>query len=234
MQQNQLTLEPKFEDYLHAKNITIIEDAENEYYIPDIEYVEKTCLFVDLKNRNDVTPQPVNLSALCTAIIRSPISGNLFAEYYKHYKEDREIEGDNEIDEDHFELFVTSNVIDINKKPLLDELFQVYRECSEENWDGYDSKPITKKAYLEAEKLIRLLPSNIKNPEIIPEPTGEIAFEWHQGKRFTFIISVSGNNIIIYAGLFGSISKIHGTEYFGDKIPTIIVNNINRVFERAI
>nr|MBC8413194.1 hypothetical protein [bacterium] len=67
--------------------------------------------------------------------------------------------------------------------------------------------------------------SSIPVPEIIPEPGGEIGLEWSRGTRQVFIASFAGNNEIIYAGLFGT-NKTHGTEYFGDSIPSKIMDNL--------
>jgi len=231
--QKQLSPKPTFEDYFYARKLKTTIDRENEYDIPSSDYVDQACVLICPEKRSDITPQLIIPASLCTVIIRSPDTKTFLGEYYKNYKKGRKIEGDNEINEDRFELQVKSNVVDINKQPLLNELFQIYQECSVNNWDGYDAQPISNEAYLEAEKLIRLLPPNIKKPEFIPEPTGEIAFEWYQGKRFIFVISVGGNNLITYAGLFGNTSKIHGTEYFGAKLPNIIIDNIKRLFERA-
>lgn len=114
---------------------------------------------------------------------------------------------------------------------VLQSLNEVLEECSEEGWDGYDARPITEEAYLEAKRLIESLPftSFIPMPEIIPEPNGEIALEWSKGKRLVFVASVSGKNEIVYAGLFGS-NKTNGTEYFGDSLPSIIVENLKRLY----
>lgn len=222
-----------FEDYFSAKSLTSVEDQKNEYFIPSSDYIEKTCVFTNPENREDITPQSVTLGSLYTLILRSPITKKPLDDFYLDYIKDKKLSGNNEINEDRFEVQIKSKVVDKNKRSLLNKLFQVYQECSEENWDGYDAQLISKETYLEAEKLIRLLPSHIKEPEIVPEPTGEIAFEWYQGKHFAFVVSVGGNDLITYAGLFGSRSKIHGTEYFGVKLPTNIVNNIQRLFERS-
>ncbi len=113
----------------------------------------------------------------------------------------------------------------------LQSLEEIFRECSEEGWDGYDALPITEEAYLEAERLIKSLPitSFIPMPEITPEPNGEIAFEWTKGNRQIFVVSVSGKNEIVYAGLFG-VNKTYGTEYFGDSLPSRLIENLRRLY----
>jgi hypothetical protein len=114
---------------------------------------------------------------------------------------------------------------------MLQILDNLWEECSVAGWDGYGALPIGREVYLEAKKLIMSLPvvSFIPMPEIVPEPSGEIAFEWSKGRRRTFIASVGGNNEIVYAGLFG-LNKTHGAEYFGDSLPVILIENLRRLY----
>ncbi len=118
-----------------------------------------------------------------------------------------------------------------SRSEILRSLDDIFGECSEEGWDGYDAPPITEEAYLEAKRLILSLPitSFMPMPEIIPEPTGEIALEWSKGSRQIFIASVSGKNEITYAGLFG-LNKTHGQEYFGDSLPPVMLENLKRLY----
>ena len=113
----------------------------------------------------------------------------------------------------------------------LHSLEELFEECSVPGWDGYDAQPLSREAYLEARKLILSLPivSFIPMPEIVPEPSGDIAFEWSKGKRRTFVASVGGNNEIVYAGLYG-LNKAHGTEYFGDSLPAVLIENLRRLY----
>jgi hypothetical protein len=114
---------------------------------------------------------------------------------------------------------------------ILRSLDDIFVECSEQGWDGYDATPITEEAYLEARRFILSLPitSFMPMPEIIPEPSGEIALEWSKGSHQIFIASVNGKNEMTYAGLFGS-NKTHGQEYFGDSLPTIMLENLKRLY----
>lgn len=113
---------------------------------------------------------------------------------------------------------------------LIQALYKIFKECSEEGWDGYNALPITEDVYIEAKRFIENLPLVfIPTLEIIPEPNGEIAFEWAKGKRQIFVASVIGRNEIIYAGLFGT-NKTHGTEYYDDFLPSIIIENLKRLY----
>jgi hypothetical protein len=107
-------------------------------------------------------------------------------------------------------------------------LVDIYSECSESDWDGYGALPLSRDSVYEAFKFIELLPSSFPMPHIIAEPSGEVGLEWPMDEGLIFAISFSGNNMITYAGIFGS-NKTHGTEYFGDTIPSVIIENLKRL-----
>ena len=113
---------------------------------------------------------------------------------------------------------------------ILKVLQEVYQECLEPNWDGYNASPITHETYSEANKILKLIPPSFPLPDILPEPDGEIGLEWYKEKDFVFSISLGGKNIITYAGLFGKNNEVHGTEYFTDSIPKTILDFLRRLF----
>lgn len=108
-------------------------------------------------------------------------------------------------------------------------LIMMYQECSEADWDGYGASPLTEAGYIEARKIINLLPSSIPMPAIFPEPTGEIGFEWRRGSEQVFVINVGGKHQITYAGIFGA-NKIHGSEYFDETLPLVMIQLLRRLF----
>ncbi len=108
-------------------------------------------------------------------------------------------------------------------------LHEIYHECAEENWDGYGASPIAEAAYDEAVRFLTALPSWLPAPEIVPEPSGEIGFEWNFGKNQVFVASVNGTNLITYAGLLGKGNKAHGTEVFDGSIPQTLIDHISRI-----
>jgi hypothetical protein len=112
----------------------------------------------------------------------------------------------------------------------LDALSETYRECNEQNWDGYDALPISQATYDEAIRFLNALPSWMPTPEIVPEPSGDIGFEWNFGKNRILAASVGGTNRIIYAGLLGTGNKAHGIEVFDGSIPQTLVDHITRIY----
>ena len=108
-------------------------------------------------------------------------------------------------------------------------LKETYQECSEDGWDGYGALPIAQETYDEAVRFLNAMPSRLPMPEIVPEPNGDIGFEWTFGKNRTLVASVSGTNRITYAGLLGTGNKSHGTEVFDGSIPQTIISHISRI-----
>jgi len=100
----------------------------------------------------------------------------------------------------------------------------------EEN-DRSKLRPVSEKMMSEAMRLVKLLPSNLNFPlpSITAEPGGEIALEWYKDNNHIFVVSVTGHNELIYAGLFGA-SKTHGIEYFESSLPAEIISNLKRLY----
>lgn len=108
-------------------------------------------------------------------------------------------------------------------------LFEVYKDCSQPDWDGHDAVAISEDVYEEAKKIINLLPSAIPMPEIVAEPNGDIGFEWRRDKGQVFAISVGGKHRITYAGIFSG-NKVHGSEYFEETLPLAIIQHLRRLY----
>lgn len=127
------------------------------------------------------------------------------------------------------EIWKTTVTIGRPIEEAAESLLELYKDCSKPNWDGYGADPVSKDSISEALNFIQLLPSSFPIPQILAEPSGEIGFEWYKGKRLVFAISFTGRNMIAYAGIFGS-NKIHGEEYFSDSIPSIVIENLRRLY----
>ena len=112
----------------------------------------------------------------------------------------------------------------------LKSLQEAYQQYSVKNWDGYGAAPMSIDAYSEATRLIRMLPSSIPLPDIVPEPDGGIGLEWYKRKGFSFLISVSGKNTITYVGRFGKNNQTYGIENFIDSVPQVVLNGLKRLF----
>lgn len=112
---------------------------------------------------------------------------------------------------------------------VLQDLDEIKEGCSHDDWDGYGAKSITTGAQSEAEKFLCLLPPTLPMPQISPESSGGIAFEWHKDKTHAFVVAFSGRGNIVFAGVNGVDNRLRGTVYFGDFVPTFLVENIRQV-----
>ncbi|MEW8509139.1 MAG: hypothetical protein AB2598_20855 [Candidatus Thiodiazotropha sp.] len=113
---------------------------------------------------------------------------------------------------------------------LTQELLEIYGDCSTSNWDGYDALPITRKAVLEAKRFISAMPIWMPTPEIVPEPNGDVGFQWSFGKDRILTVSFSGNNIVTYASILGSPErKKYGSEIFNDSIPEEVIEGVGKI-----
>ena len=117
---------------------------------------------------------------------------------------------------------------------ILNELEDTLIGCSQDNWDAYGAKAISVDTYLAARKIIHMLNSaflNVPMPEIIPEPDGNIGFEWNDDYGRTFLFSIDDNQTLTYAGIFG-LNKTHGYETLNDFLPGTLIHYLKRLYPR--
>ena len=98
------------------------------------------------------------------------------------------------------------------KTLLRQDLMTAYQTCSEEGWNGYDAMPIIEQTVRAGQTLLELLPDNLMPPEVIPEPTGKICFEWRNAEGVTVIIAVDAHSIA-FAELIGSKKRYGETKF---------------------
>lgn len=112
----------------------------------------------------------------------------------------------------------------------IDQLWKVWEECRNENWDGYGALPVPGESYEFAAQLISSLPPGFPKPEFGAEPDGELTIEWYQSPYRTISISVTRDGYLHYSAIFGQ--KIHqnGTEAFNGELPSNIITLIKRVY----
>jgi hypothetical protein len=113
-------------------------------------------------------------------------------------------------------------------REAIDALGNSYKECTAKDWDGNGAAAATLGDLITAERFLRTLPTSLPSPEISVDPDGEFAFEWYND-RDVLSVSIGRANKISYAARFGR-SRIHGTEFFGDELPRVIIENLERLF----
>ena len=110
-----------------------------------------------------------------------------------------------------------------------DELATVWEECRQPNWDGFQAMPVTQDALRNAYRLLESLPLGFPLPSIGAEPDGQLTLEWHRSARRTPSVSVSPDDDLHYAALFGP-NRVYGTEAFFGELPASILDLVQRVY----
>lgn len=120
------------------------------------------------------------------------------------------------------------------ERTLQERLVEVALATAVPDWDGYAANPIRWEAILDAQLFIRTLPRSVRMPDIVPEPSGELGFEWRDKSGSVFVVSVSGRSDLTYAGVLGGGKKVHGEEQFTEQLPATILEILFTFFpERA-
>jgi hypothetical protein len=99
---------------------------------------------------------------------------------------------------------------------LLDD---IARRCLLPNWDHDGALPVLPQAIDEAKAILLALPPSIEIPDIFPDSTGAIAFEWYKSRGFRYVITMSGIGSLDFAGLFGPNNEQYGVLRSQGSIP---------------
>jgi len=108
------------------------------------------------------------------------------------------------------------------------QLLDAWQQATTENWDGYNADAAQREAVANAYVFIEAFPSNVPMPQVAIDPDGEVSFDWFHTPRRQFSISIGANNVLFYAGLFGS-DKVSGRERFQGAVPRTFIDHIKRV-----
>ena len=118
------------------------------------------------------------------------------------------------------------------KRLLADEAFEIYCECLEPGWDGYDASPLCEDSILHVRSFIELIPVWTPRPDLVPSPDGWISFEWRSLPNR--ILSVTPENgVLIYAAALGPQNMHYGRvslEEYREKLPSNITRILSEYF----
>lgn len=116
----------------------------------------------------------------------------------------------------------------LGHREALHELWEVWDECREANWDGYNAFPVDQETYRAAYMLIESLPLRFPRPSIGAEPDGQLTLEWYKSPRRCLSVSVDPNGLLHYAGLYGT-NKRYGTMAFFSSAPGELIQLVRDV-----
>lgn len=111
----------------------------------------------------------------------------------------------------------------------LELLKQIGKDYGVANWGGEGELPVDPKAIDNAINFLSLLPSKFQNPDVIPESSGAVAFEWRYGPFRSVIVSFMGTPRIEYSVLLSRSSASFGHCPFYGLIPLDVVRHLNSI-----
>lgn len=110
---------------------------------------------------------------------------------------------------------------------LLDDM---YDECKECNWDGYDAYPINELTLEYAHQFIELIPDEIPMPSVGCEPTGDITFEWYKGSDRDVVVSISDSGLVDYVTTIGKEYFSGSLDIENHEFPEILLDMIKKMY----
>jgi hypothetical protein len=106
---------------------------------------------------------------------------------------------------------------------------QVALECSTLSWDGYGAAPVSPTAVEYARRFVEELPADLEQPQVVPDPDGDISLYWEFGTDRVFTISIGASGVVSYAGILAPGVQRHGEEPFREDVPEILIESIREV-----
>ncbi|MCK5296692.1 MAG: hypothetical protein KAJ75_07355 [Alphaproteobacteria bacterium] len=108
-----------------------------------------------------------------------------------------------------------------------EELNNIIKECSEEDWDGEGALQLNDSSVRYAKSFIENLPCGVSLPEPVPEPCGELALVWKKNGYY-IAIGIDSNAMIAYGGTTPS-GTITGDLKFDGIIPKELLDLLKRI-----
>jgi len=109
------------------------------------------------------------------------------------------------------------------------EFHNTYLDAREDDWDGYQAKPVSVETFKRAKTFLEECFGRFPVPSSGATPGGALSFEWYLAPTKRFIVSISEEDELAYAGLFGS-ATVHGTEVFRGEFPQALAQHLSRLY----
>ncbi len=121
-----------------------------------------------------------------------------------------------------------AETVTFSRQPTFDELWDVWNNCREGDWDIHGADPVMRDTLRNAYEFIEALPPGCPLPSIGSEPDGHITLEWYRSPSWLLSVSVSPEGVLYYAALLGD-EDPRGSCRFDGEIPETILYWIRRV-----
>jgi hypothetical protein len=114
--------------------------------------------------------------------------------------------------ESSYDLLQSSNELGLSAKGVLQQLSEIFEECSHDGWDGGNAKGISSETMQNALKLLSFFPLGIEAPDIGAEADGAITLEWYRSPDKVISMSINPGNLLYYAAIIGT-KRRHGMDF---------------------
>ncbi|MFH1653873.1 MAG: hypothetical protein ABIE74_07430 [Pseudomonadota bacterium] len=109
-----------------------------------------------------------------------------------------------------------------------EELKYIINNCLVANWDNEGAASISEKSIKYAIDFIGLLPNTISLPELVPEPSGELAMVWWKN-GFHLALGIDNDSNAAYGATTPSKGKIFGDFKFKYEIPLELIQLLEKI-----
>jgi hypothetical protein len=113
---------------------------------------------------------------------------------------------------------------------LFQKVVNARAEAEHDDWDGEGAAAVSVAAVAHAIQLSQALATALPIPDVSPEPTAGISFEWYKDPRHVAVLTVDGE-FIRWAALIGDNAPISGREPFTKTIPNEALQAVRAVLE---
>jgi len=118
--------------------------------------------------------------------------------------------------------------VDQRQGSLFHDIVNARASADRDDWDGEGSPPISEGTVVAAIQLLYALPEDLPPPEVAPESTAEISFEWYRDRRHVAVLSVD-DTYIRWSAITGTDSIVSGSEPFTRTVPGPALDAIRAV-----
>ncbi len=121
------------------------------------------------------------------------------------------------------------DTVTFSSQHLVDQLIDVFEECSQGHWDGEHAVPVASETLNIAKNLVESLPQRFRDPTVSGEPDGHVNLEWYVSPSRLLSVSVSPERKLYWAAIIGAEDPRGTCHYYGDA-PKSLIYYLTRIF----
>lgn len=111
---------------------------------------------------------------------------------------------------------------------LFDKIIEARAVAAQDNWDNDGASAVDQQTVDAAIRVLHALPESLPAPEITPETTGEIAFEWYRDRDNVAVVTIHRDQIR-WAAVIRNRPSVSGRAPFSRTIPSVAIETVTSV-----